>query len=290
MLFRSYQLRMPDRSVKHLHVIARGAENANGAPAYVGTAQDVTERRTSEEALSKARSDLAQAATLATVAQLSAAIAHEVNQPLAAVATNAAACSRWLSAPTPNLDRARNSVELIVRDANSASEVVNRVRALFKHSTPATTPLNLNDVIEKVRQLMLEEVSRRSVSIETDLDRDLPSTLADRVQLQQVMVNLLRNGIEAMEATTDGPKLLAIRSRREANAVRIEVCDRGTGLEDPENVFRPFFTTKKTGMGMGLAICRSIIEAHQGRLWAAQNESRGTTFGFTLPVLSGAFR
>ena len=240
-----------------------------------------------EEALRTMRARLEHATQLATVAELSAAIAHEVSQPLAAVVANVSACLRWLSAVPPNLERARLTAERIVRDADSASEVVDRVRALFEQSTLATIPLSLNEVIEEVRQLILDEVSGGNVSIETDLERDLPRTLADRVQMQQVMVNLVRNGIEAMEATTHVPKLLSIRSRREGiHHVRVEVCDWGSGLQDPENAFKPFFTTKKSGMGMGLAICRSIIEAHRGRLWATQNEGWGATFCFTLPILA----
>ena len=238
-----------------------------------------------EEALRTMRTRLEHATQLATVAELSAAIAHEVNQPLAAVVTNAAACLRWLSDVRPNLERARLTAERIVRDANSASDVVNRVRALFRRSALTTLPVNLNEVIEEVRQFMLDELSGSNVSIETDLDGDLPRTLADRVQMQQVIVNLVRNGVEAMEATVDVPKLLSIRSRREETYVRVEVCDRGSGLQHPENAFKPFFTTKKTGMGMGLPICHSIIEAHGGRLWATQNEGWGTTFCFTLPSL-----
>jgi signal transduction histidine kinase len=240
-----------------------------------------------EEALRTMRARLEHATQLATVAELSATIAHEVNQPLAAVVSNASACLRWLSAEPPNLERVRLTAQRIVRDANSASEVVNGVRALFKRSSPATIPMNLNEVIEEVRQLMLDEVSGNNVSIETDLESDLPRTLADRIQLQQVMVNLLRNGIEAMEGAIDVPKLVSIRSRRQGeHYVRVEVCDRGSGLPDPEKAFKPFFTTKKTGMGMGLAISRSIIEAHHGRLWATHNEGWGTTLSFTLPIIS----
>jgi C4-dicarboxylate-specific signal transduction histidine kinase len=268
---------------------------ATGVLEAVRTHQHTLERRdvnwemdslVREEALRTMRARLEYATQLATLAELSAAIAHEVNQPLAAVAANAAACLRWLSDTPPNLERARLTAERIVRDANSASDVVNRVRALFKHSTVATVPLNVNEVIEEVRQLMLDEASGGNVRIETDLEPDLPRTLADRVQMQQVIVNLVRNGIEAMDSTRDLLKLLSIRSRRDGSNVRVDVCDRGSGLRDPENVFKPFFTTKKTGMGMGLAICRSIIEAHRGRLWATQNEGWGTTFCFTLPILS----
>jgi signal transduction histidine kinase len=169
---------------------------------------------------------------------------------------------------------------------NSASDVVNRVRALFKHSTVATVPLNLNEVIEEVRQLMLDEASGGNVRIETDLEPDLPRTLADRVQMQQVMVNLVRNGIEAMDATRDVLKLLSIRSRRDGSYVRVDVCDRGSGTPGSRECLQALLYDKKTGMGMGLAICRSIIEAHRGRLWATQNEGWGTTFCFTLPILS----
>lgn len=244
------------------------------------------EVRARTEALAKARAELAHAVRLATVAELSAAIAHEVNQPLAAVAANAAACHRWLSAATPNLERARLSAERIVRDANSACEVVNRVRALFKQSEPAAHAVDLNEVIEQVRQLMLDELSGRSVSIETDLQRDLPIIPADRVQIQQVIVNLVRNGIEAMEAVTDAPRLLLLRSRREGSGyVRVEVCDCGVGLHDPEKAFKPFFTTKKTGMGMGLAVCRTIVEAHEGRISVRRNEGPGVTFTVQLPLV-----
>ncbi len=240
-----------------------------------------------EESLRTMRARLEHATQLATVAEVSAAIAHEVNQPLAAAGANAAACLRWLSAEPANLERARLTAERIVRDANSAAEVVDRIRALFRQAAPATIPLNLNEVIEEVRQLMLDEISESDISIEADLDRDLPRTLADRVQMQQLIANLVRNGIEAMEGMTEVPKMLSIRTRSEGSrSVRVEVCDRGTGLRDPESVFKPFFTTKKNGMGMGLAICRSIVEAHHGRLWATQNAGWGTTFCFTLPTLA----
>lgn len=282
-----HRLVMPDGSVKYVHLMAHGARNANGALEYLGAVQDVSERRTSDEALARARAELARAARLATVAELSAAIAHEVNQPLAAVAANAAACHRWLSAATPNFDRARVSAERMVRDAKSACEVVDRVRALFKQSEPSASALDLNEVIEEVRRLVLDEVAGRSVSIETDLQQDLPRILADRVQIQQVLVNLVRNGIEAMETTTDAPRLLLIRSKSEGTEyARVEVSDRGGGLRDPESAFKPFFTTKKTGMGMGLAICRSIIVAHQGQLSVTRNEAAGATFSFQLPVAS----
>jgi len=252
---------------------------------WYGCQIDVDDQKTLEEALRTMRTHLAHATQLATVAELSAAIAHEVNQPLGAVVANAYACQRWASAVPPNLERARLAAERIVRDGNAASEVVNRVRALFKRSKLAAIQLDLNEVIAEVRRLLLDEVSDRSLRIEADLERDLPQTQADRVQIQQVIVNLARNGIEAMESTLDAPKVLSIRSRREGiGLVRVEVCDNGSGLNDAEKIFEPFFTTKATGMGMGLAICRSIIEAHQGQLRAGNNEASGATFSFTLPA------
>ena len=241
--------------------------------------------RARTEALARARSELAHAARLATVAELSAAIAHEVNQPLGALAANAVACHRWLSAETPNLERARLSAQRLVRDANSAFEVVNRVRALFKQAELTARAVDLNDLIGEVRQLMLDEVSGGEVSIATDLQADLPVIPADRVQIQQVLVNLVRNGIEAMQAVEAAPRAVLIRSRSDADGyVRVEVCDSGCGLQDPENAFKPFFTTKKAGMGMGLAICRSIVEAHEGRIAVRRNDGPGATFTVELPL------
>ncbi|HTT40279.1 MAG TPA: ATP-binding protein [Burkholderiales bacterium] len=276
-------------SIESLKLEVAAREQAElGLRQLTGSLEAQVRARTA--ALSEARAELAQAARLATVAQLSAAIAHEVNQPLGAVAANAAACQRWLSAATPDLERARLSAERTVRDANLAFEVVNRVRALFKQAEPAARAVDLNQVIEQVRLLILQEMSGRGVRIETDLQRDLPVIPADRVQIREVLVNLVRNGIEAMEAMTEAPRLLMIRSRREGSGyVRVEVCDSGCGLQDPESVFKPFFTTKKTGMGMGLSICRTIVEAHEGRISVRPNEGAGATFTVELPlVLQGS--
>jgi signal transduction histidine kinase len=238
------------------------------------------------EALARARAELAQASRLATVAELSAAIAHELNQPLGAVVADAAACHRWLSAETANLERARLSAERMVRDANAACEVVNRVRALFKQAGPEARAVDVNEVIEQVRQLMLEELSEHGVSIEVDLQQGLPVIPADRVQIQQVLVNLVRNGVEAIEAVSGAPRTLLIRSNSDRRGfIRVEVCDSGCGLQDLESVFKPFVTTKKTGMGMGLAICRSIVEAHEGRISVRRNEDAGATFTVELPLV-----
>jgi signal transduction histidine kinase len=192
---------------------------------------------------------------------------------------------RWLSAEVPNIARARDAAERTIRDGNAAAEVVSGIRALFKRAPGAGTLLDINDVIDEVCQLLSDEASRRKAHIEMDLEARLPPTMADRTQIQQVLLNLARNGLDAMEQTADPFRALLIRTRcKDPATILIEVCDHGDGLADSEKIFEPFFTTKKKGMGMGLAICRSIVEAHEGRLWAAQNEGKGATFSFTLPV------
>jgi signal transduction histidine kinase len=223
---------------------------------------------------------------MATVSQLAASIAHEISQPLAALVANAHACLRWISANPPNLKRAQIAAERIIRDGNAAADVVTRIRALFKRTDATRTLLDLNEVIDEVSRLIAAEASSRNVGITIDLEDGLPPTLADRVQVQQVIANLARNGVDAMESVDGFSRVLSIRSRRDGtNGVLIEISDQGTGLEDEERVFEPFFTTKDQGMGMGLAICRWIVEAHQGRLWATRNATRGATFSFTLPTI-----
>lgn len=232
-----------------------------------------------------AQEKMARASQAASLAELSASIAHEVNQPLAAIVATSHACRRWLSASPPNLERAAITLERIIRDANSASEVVSRIRALFSQMGKARTPADIKEVIGEVRRLMADELATKRIHVETDFERSLPPALIDRVQIQQVFFNLIRNAVDASDATGDGPKLIRLSAARDdGNAIRVEVRDLGPGISEPERVFEPFFTTKKNGMGMGLAICRSIIESHDGRLWAAANEPRGTTFAFTLPI------
>jgi PAS domain S-box-containing protein len=254
---------------------------------WYGVCVDIEDETRMQGELRAAQDKLSRASQAAGLAELSASIAHEVNQPLAAVIANSYACQRWLSTEPPNLQRARVTVERIIRDANGAADVVSGIRALFKQTVSARDAVNLNDVITEVCKLIGDDVAKRNISIEVDLERDLPSTLVDRVQMQQVLVNLTRNGIDAMESSTESSKSLLIRSRRDGmNEVLIEVRDRGSGVENVERIFDPFFTTKENGMGMGLAICRSIIEAHDGCLRATKNEPRGTTLAFTLPAYS----
>jgi PAS domain S-box-containing protein len=252
---------------------------------WYGVNVDIDERLTAEQALRSTQAQFQRAAQIASLAELSASIAHEVNQPLAAVVTNSHACQRWLAAEPPNLQRARLTTERIIRDANAAADVVSRVRALFKQTGSTRGPVDLNQVVSEACRLMVDEVIARKIEVETSLAPDLPPALADRVQVQQVLVNLIRNGVEAMDSSPDRPRSLTICSRRDgADKVLVEVRDRGSGVEDTDKIFDPFFTTKAHGMGMGLAICRSIVEAHEGRLWAVKGDPTGTSFLFTLPA------
>ena len=251
---------------------------------WYGTNTDIEDRRRAEEALRSAQARLARATNLAAMSALSAAIAHEMNQPLSAVLANGHACQRWLAAEPPNVGRARLSAERIIRDGNSAAEVIQRICALSRHAPPKKSFLDLNEVIDEVCDLLSAQIRTRNIVLEVDLESDLPQVSADRVQMQQVLASLAHNGIEAMEAVEGRPKCMKIRSRARSDEIVIEVRDHGVGLKDPETVFEPFHTTKESGMGMGLAICRSIIEAHGGRLWASQNAPHGAAFGFALRI------
>ena len=245
------------------------------------------ERTHAEEALMRAQAELAHVARVATLGELTASIAHEINQPLAAIVTNASVCLRWLEDEPPNLDRAREAARRIVRDGTRAGDVIARIRALARKADGETAPLSINDALEEVTALAQAEVRRNAVALRMQLAADLPPVLGDRVQLQQVILNLLMNGIEALASVVDRPRELFIRScPREPDQVLVAVQDSGVGI-DPDSldkIFDPFYTTKPQGMGMGLAISRSIIEAHGGRLWATASEGNGAVFHFTLPT------
>jgi PAS domain S-box-containing protein len=252
---------------------------------WYGLVTDIDDRRSAEEALRRTQARLSQARQAATAGELAASIAHEVNQPLTAVAANAQACLGWLSGRPPDLAKASEAATRIARDARDAGEIIRRIRALYKPASPAKVPLQVNGVIGEVVHLLRSEIERRRVTIALDLQDDIPSVLGDRVQLQQLVLNLLLNGLEAMDAIVDGPKTLFIRSGRESgDAVLVQVEDTGEGLRDPTRIFEPFFTTKETGMGMGLAICRSIVEGHDGLLWVVPGQGPGATFCFSLPI------
>ena len=249
------------------------------------TLTDLTERKHAEEALRKAQVELAHVTRVMTMGELAASIAHEVNQPLAAVVTNGNACLRWLAGPTPNLDEAREAVGRIIRDGKRAGEVIGRIRALVKKSATEQAHLDINEVIREVVGLTQTEIQKNGVALRMDLAADLPRVVGDRVQLQQVFLNLVMNGIEAMSAVTDRPRELLVRSRQHESAkVLVAIQDSGIGIDrhNLEKIFNAFYTTKSQGMGMGLAISRSIVENHGGRLWAVPHDGPGATVQFTL--------
>jgi len=221
-----------------------------------------------------------------TLGQFTASLAHEVNQPIAAAVINADACVRWLAGDTPNLEEARAAATGIVKDARRAAEIISRIRLLFKKGTPQREPVDLNELIREMLVLLRSEATRYSVSVRTELEADLPLAIADRVQLQQVMMNLIANSIDAMK-DVDGTRDVAIKAQRAENEqLMVSVSDTGSGLptQQADQIFNAFFTTKVDGTGMGLRISRSIIESHGGRLWAAENSPRGAGFYFTLPT------
>src|ERR1051325_10622310 len=244
------------------------------------------ELRQANETLRERETELAHVTRVMTLGELTASIAHEVNQPLAAIVTNGNACLRWLGGQQPNFVEARNAVERIIKDSYRASEVISRIRALVKKSPPRNDLVDLNEVIIEVVALAQNQARRSRVSLKRELADDLPPVLGDRVQLQQVILNLVVNGLEAMANSKNGERELSISSGKdESNNLLVAVRDSGTGL-DPANlerVFDAFFTTKPDGMGMGLAISRTIVEAHGGRLWATKNSPKGAVFQFTLP-------
>ena len=248
------------------------------------------ERARAEDALERSQAELVRVARATTVGELTASIAHEVNQPLAAVVTNANACLRWLAGQPPNLDEARDAARRIVRDGNRASDVIARIRALLKKGESAKAPVDLNELIQEIRALAQAEVLRRKVTLQTDLAPSLPPVVADRVQLQQVLLNLITNALDALSPVTDRSRVLNIRTDApQSGTVRVAVRDTGVGIE-PEHcarLFDAFFTSKPNGLGMGLPISRSIVEAHGGKLWATPNEGPGVTFQFTLPTGNG---
>ena len=253
--------------------------------AAVTAHQLIETRRRLETALRSAQARLSRATQIATVAELAASIAHEISQPLSAVIANGHACTQWLSAEPPNVANAKAAAERVVRDGKDAGDVVRRIRALFRKNALEKIDLDINEVIGEVLRLIHSEAARKRITVESDLEKRLPLALGDRVQLQQVIFNLLLNGIEAMDAVIDRPRRLFICSQLQGpDAILVEVRDSGTGVADSEKVFEAFYTTKEKGMGMGLAICRSIVEAHGGRLGIKPSQGPGTTFFFTLPL------
>ena len=267
---------------------ARCVRRTDGSVDYfVGLVQDITDRKRSEEALRAAQAQLAHMARMTTLGELAASIAHEVNQPLAAVVTNGDAGLRWLSQTPPNVEEARSAMKEMVRQGHRASDVIAKTRALIKKSPPLITTLYLNQLIEEVLVLTRQQIAEHAITVRTELAADIPSVSGDSVQLEQVLANLILNAIEATATKQNGARELLLTSKRQGpSEVVIAIEDSGIGI-DPhhaEELFKPFFTTKATGLGMGLAISRSIIEAHGGRLWATSNGRHGATFQFSLPA------
>jgi PAS domain S-box-containing protein len=282
-----YRIVLPDGSVKHLQSVGVPDITESGEIEYVGTVMDVTERRHAEEALRSAQAELARVARLTTMGELVASIAHEINQPLSAIVANAEAGLRWLDRPTPDLGEAHHAMESIIRDGNRAGNVIHGIRALAMKSGPHPTPLDINGAIQEVLALTRSDLQRHGVVLQTELSAEVRPVFGDRVQLQQVLLNLVTNGIEAMHAVTDRPKVLTITSEPvEPGKVLVAVNDTGIGLDPTiaDRIFDSFFTTKPSGMGMGLSICRSIIDAHGGRLWMSPRAPCGTVARFTVPT------
>jgi PAS domain S-box-containing protein len=252
---------------------------------WYGTSTDIEDRKRAEETVRKAQAELAHVTRVTTMGELAASIAHEVNQPLSAIMNNSSACLRWLASGEPNLDEAREAARRVIRDGARAGEVITRIRALLRKTDTEKARLDINQIIREVVTLTRNEATGKGVALRLELAAGLPPVLGDRVQLQQVILNLIMNGIEAMASVTDRPRVLLICSRQhESDNVLVAVRDSGVGLDgqDLEKLFDAFYTTKSQGLGMGLAISRSIVEDHGGRLWVVSNDGPGATFQFTL--------
>jgi PAS domain S-box-containing protein len=286
----NYRLIFPDRSIKYINSVARPIRNDSGQVIeFVGTVMDVTERKCAEEALREAHANLARVSRVTTMGELTASLAHEIRQPITAAVTNARTCLRWLGREQPDVAEAREAASRIVNDVTRAADIISSLSLLFKKGALRRELVDVNELIREMIVLLRSEATRCSVSIRTDLAEHLPKVMADRVQLQQVFMNLILNGIEAMKTTPGGGEL-TIQSEIRDCQLLISVTDTGVGLhpDQADQVFRAFFTTKDNGTGMGLPISRSIIESHGGRLWVASASGCGATFHFTLPVTVAA--
>jgi PAS domain S-box-containing protein len=285
-----YRIVHPGGDVRDIHTVGHPVLGPSGdIVEFVGTVMDVTERRQAEkerERLRQVQADLARINRATTMGELTASLAHEINQPIAAAVTDARTCLRWLAREQPDIGEARESAARMVKAVTRASDIISRLRELFKKGAPQTTMVDMSEVIQEMVVLLRAEASRYSVSIKTELSANSPRVMADRVQLQQVLMNLMLNGIEAMHDTKSGGQLTIKSLKGEGGQLLVSISDTGVGLpgEQADQIFNAFFSTKAQGTGMGLSISRSIIESHGGRLWATSNSERGATFNFTLPT------
>jgi PAS domain S-box-containing protein len=288
-----HRIVMPDHSIKHLNFTAHIRRDPEGRLEYIGAVQDVTQRHLAEAALARARAELANAAKISSLGVLTASIAHEVSQPLSGIITNASTCLRMLERDSPNVDGVRETALLTLRDGKRASDVILRLRALFSKKEFAREPVDLKEAAREVIVLSLTDLERNRVILRTEFADDLPLAPGDRIQLQQVISNLLRNASEAMSTVDDRPRLLRITIQAHPGGqVCLSVDDAGVGLDPAgmDRLYQPFYTTKSNGMGIGLSVSRSIIESHQGRLWATPNEGPGATFSFLIPAIPEGVR
>ena len=285
-----YRLLMPDGTIKHLQVVAHAERDEAGGIEFIGAVMDVTERKRAEVALRQAQAELTHMTRITTMGELTASIAHEVNQPLTAVINNANACLGLLAERSSHVDEVREALTEIITDADRAGAVITRIRQLAKKAPVEKSLLELETVVNEVVALARHESAARQIAIRADVGGELPTVLGDRVQLQQVLLNLVVNGMDAMNATEEAKRILIIsghgQTREGIPEALVSVQDAGTGIrpDEMDRLFAAFYTTKPHGMGMGLAISRSIIEAHGGRLWAEPNQGFGATFRFSLPA------
>ncbi|RWP04200.1 PAS domain-containing protein [Mesorhizobium sp.] len=284
------RLLMPDQSIKHLRVVAHSQRNKDGEIELRGAVQDVTRSRLAEEALAKVRSDLGHVTRIMSLGALTASIAHEVNQPLSGIITNASTCLRMLAAEPPRIEIAQETARRTIRDGNRAAGVIARLRTLFTKRVATIEPVDLNDAVREVIALSSSDLQRGRVILRTELADELPLVGGDRIQLQQVLMNLLRNATDAMSGVEDRPRRIVIRTEPDVEAgIKLSVRDAGIGFgpDGTERIFEAFYTTKSDGMGIGLSVSRSIVETHNGRLWATRNDGPGVTFSFSIPAYIG---
>jgi PAS domain S-box-containing protein len=280
-----HRLLMPDGSVRNIHVVGQALLGGLGELEFNGAVMDITAAKQAEEELHRTRTELAHVARLTTSGELTASIAHEVNQPLSGIVTRASAALRWLSGESPNVDKARESLRQIVDAAHRASDVVASVRAMFKKDTQEKSPVDVNELIRSVLGFVYYDLQHHSIESQLHLGKHVPPVIASGVQFQQVILNLVMNAIEAMSAVES--RVLTIKSEcSQPDRLRVSIADTGRGI-DPSHlnrIFDPLFTTKARGMGIGLAVCRSIVESHQGRIWVSGGTSGGSIFQIELPT------